>query len=167
MLIKTKRQCQPQRATVAYSGFHMICTGGDAILRVGERIRELREARKISQRELARRLNISHTAVWAYENGQAGVDADFLREVGVAIGVPPAAFYEEVLGDPILMLSTDDLMALLTERVAGMRSAQKPQDTSDPSTQNLNAGASGMGENQATGEDATVPCAPAREPVAA
>lgn len=54
----------------------------------GSRIRELREARELSQRELARRAGVRQPSLSAIENGQAKrVDVVMLEDIAKALGV--------------------------------------------------------------------------------
>lgn len=50
-------------------------------------IRELREAAGMSQRELARRAEISYNTVYLWEQGKHAPRADALRRVAVVFGV--------------------------------------------------------------------------------
>lgn len=47
----------------------------------GDRLRETREQRGISQTELAQRCNIGEKGIWRYENGQGDPSADILARI--------------------------------------------------------------------------------------
>ncbi|MCG0275625.1 MAG: helix-turn-helix domain-containing protein [Thermosediminibacteraceae bacterium] len=48
---------------------------------IGERIKSLREERKITQQELARYLGVSQKTISNYENGERSPDPDTLRKI--------------------------------------------------------------------------------------
>lgn len=54
------------------------------------RIRELREQRAMTQVELARRANVSPSALNKVESGLRGLDQDWMRRVSKALDVPAA-----------------------------------------------------------------------------
>lgn len=62
---------------------------------VAEKIREAREKAKLSTRELAEVLDVSHTYLWAIETGQRRIYLDFLEKLGKYLGVPPADLLKE------------------------------------------------------------------------
>lgn len=64
--------------------------------RVGDRLRELREAAGLSQRELADLISVRDATVSRYETGKAQLKADDLYRVAGALGVHPAEFYVEL-----------------------------------------------------------------------
>jgi len=47
----------------------------------GDRLREIREQRGVSQTELAQRCNIGEKGIWRYENGQGDPSADILARI--------------------------------------------------------------------------------------
>ncbi len=59
---------------------------------VGQRIKEIREARRVSQERLAKRLNMTRANVSKLEAG-AKVDADLLPVIADELGVSTAAFF--------------------------------------------------------------------------
>lgn len=54
---------------------------GSAQARIGQRIREAREAAEIDQIELARRLGLSATTMWRYEAGKLHIPTDRLSKI--------------------------------------------------------------------------------------
>ncbi len=56
----------------------------------GPSIREQRQLRNLSLRELARRLGVSAATLSAIENGKTGLSVHRLYEIAEALGVPPA-----------------------------------------------------------------------------
>ena len=54
------------------------------------RIRELREARGLSQAELARRVNADPTTLNKLEHGKRGLDQDWMRRIASVLEVTPA-----------------------------------------------------------------------------
>ena len=67
---------------------------GDGVVtpgqKLGARIREVRQAHGLSQRELGRRVGISHVAVSYVERGFNGCTMDRLACYAKALGVPPS-----------------------------------------------------------------------------
>ena len=54
----------------------------------GRRIRELRTARGLTQREIADRLQVSAATMSAIENGKTGVSAERVARLAEELGVP-------------------------------------------------------------------------------
>lgn len=61
---------------------------------IGDRIRDFRHDRGITQQELARSLGISYQQVQKYENSANRVSAGRLYVIAVALGVDVADFYK-------------------------------------------------------------------------
>lgn len=61
----------------------------------GRRVRSLREARGYSQEELAARSNLHRTYISSLERGQRNVGLDNVHALAAALGVRPAALFEE------------------------------------------------------------------------
>jgi transcriptional regulator with XRE-family HTH domain len=55
----------------------------------GERLRELREERVFSQRELARLAGLTHVTVWRLENGYSEARPATIRKLAGVLGVEP------------------------------------------------------------------------------
>lgn len=86
--------------------------------RVGERLRELRNQRGISQRGFAPLINVSHATVSKWETGNAPIDADLLPTLAEVLGVHPADFFEggtlnHMLGDDI----AEEFRAFVGEKI--------------------------------------------------
>lgn len=75
---------------------------------IGERIRIAREARGLSQEQLAERIARDQRSVSEYESGKRRIYAHDLPTIARALGVPLIYFYEDVL-------SKDDLDIALLE----------------------------------------------------
>lgn len=71
-------------------------TGGKPLLRLGERIRELRKARGWSQEELAERCELHPIYVGYIERAERAVNVVVLFQLAAALGVEPAALFEGV-----------------------------------------------------------------------
>ena len=88
---------------------------------VGQRIKELRLERGITQQELARALGISYQQVQKYENGANRVSAGRLYILAQAIGVRIGAFFEG-LGTPAaarrLSLTNEETIQVAKELAA-------------------------------------------------
>lgn len=67
----------------------------DLDTRIGERIRELRDAQSVPQTELANYLNITFQQVQKYEQGINHVTAGRLAHIAKFFGVPILSFYQQ------------------------------------------------------------------------
>ena len=54
---------------------------------IGDRVRQLREKKKLSQSELARRSNLTPSAIWQYEHGDRTPSSEALAGLVKALGV--------------------------------------------------------------------------------
>ena len=54
---------------------------------IGARIKKIRQARKITQAQLAKQLDISQTAIALWENGQRSVNIDFIDRIASALNI--------------------------------------------------------------------------------
>jgi transcriptional regulator with XRE-family HTH domain len=63
-------------------------------VQVGKRLREFREARKLSQTDLAGALGITFQQVQKYENGHNRVSASRLHDAACFLKVPVSDFFE-------------------------------------------------------------------------
>lgn len=54
---------------------------------IGDRLKALREARKLSQSQVARRLNISNSAISGYEKGTKTPSAEMLKTLAIFYNV--------------------------------------------------------------------------------
>ena len=54
---------------------------------VGEKLRQFRKAKRMSQEELGRELNMTHAAVSKLETGKAKVDADLIPTLAALLQV--------------------------------------------------------------------------------
>lgn len=62
-------------------------------MRIGEKLRMIREANGLSQEDLAARLNVSVPAVSRWESGTRTFPADELVRIADALDVEPGTFY--------------------------------------------------------------------------
>ncbi|MFQ5971088.1 MAG: helix-turn-helix domain-containing protein [Alphaproteobacteria bacterium] len=67
---------------------------------MGARVRQLRESRRMPQKELARRLGVSFQQIQKYEKGTNRISASRLWELSGILGVEPAHFFEDLEGSP-------------------------------------------------------------------
>jgi transcriptional regulator with XRE-family HTH domain len=75
---------------IAVVGGRQGATGFD-----GARLRSLRRAAKLSQRELGDRIGADSPVIANYENGRAVPRVDRLRQLATALGVPPSELVPE------------------------------------------------------------------------
>jgi transcriptional regulator with XRE-family HTH domain len=61
----------------------------------GQRIRQLREQRQLSQEQVAELANVHRTYMSSVERGQRNVGLDNIVAIARALGVSPAQFFEE------------------------------------------------------------------------
>lgn len=66
---------------------------GERDRELGEQLRMARVLRKISQREMAKRLNISQQQLYKYESGSNRVTVSQLEAIAAALGVPVLLFF--------------------------------------------------------------------------
>lgn len=75
-------------------------TAAELDIRVGHRIRERREALRITQNRLARQLGVTFSQVQKYEKGTNRIGAGRLYIVAAYLGVPVAFFFDGI-GDGV------------------------------------------------------------------
>lgn len=63
-------------------------------VKIGQRLRQVREARDISQRLLADKLGITHQQVQKYEDGKNRLTVSRLDEICRVLGITPDYFFE-------------------------------------------------------------------------
>jgi transcriptional regulator with XRE-family HTH domain len=68
---------------------------GDARAEFGRRVRELRQARRISQERLAEIADLHRTYVSSLERGQRNVSLDNIHALARALGVSPRDLFPE------------------------------------------------------------------------
>lgn len=85
---------------------------------LGERIRRAREARGLSQEDLAEQVGRDQRAVSEYENGKRRIYAHDLPTFARALNVPILYFFEDVP-------TNDDLDAMLLDAFHQMEAAER------------------------------------------
>jgi transcriptional regulator with XRE-family HTH domain len=82
------------------------------LVEIGERLRQLRQSRGVSQSELARRTAAARTYIVAVEQGQHEPSLDLLRRFSAALSYPLPELVRALVGQPF-----SDPAAPLAERV--------------------------------------------------
>jgi transcriptional regulator with XRE-family HTH domain len=87
-------------------------------MKVGNKIREIRKEKGLTQKELGKRLGVSDMSVSRYENAE-NMQLETLKKVAAALEVPIGAFIVSSKNNPPKnahqnKLSNDDSMELLT-----------------------------------------------------
>ncbi len=59
-----------------------------------QRLRELRQQRVLSMRELEEMSGVSYNTVWRLENGKTGAQPRTIRKIAQALGVDPSELTE-------------------------------------------------------------------------
>jgi transcriptional regulator with XRE-family HTH domain len=65
-------------------------------LHVGQRLKNCRRQAKITQKEIAEKLNVTFQQIQKYENGKNKIGAGRLFEISNLLGVPITYFYQEL-----------------------------------------------------------------------
>ena len=83
-------------------------------------IRRAREAAGISQRDLARRLGVHHSAVWQWEEGQSLPDIQHRIELSIMLGIRFTDLLPESAGR-VVLVTDPQIVAIveLFERLSG------------------------------------------------
>jgi transcriptional regulator with XRE-family HTH domain len=64
-----------------------------------EKLKELREERALSLRELAEASGVSHTTIWEHERGKEGAHPRTVRLLAQALGVTPRELIAKEVSD--------------------------------------------------------------------
>jgi transcriptional regulator with XRE-family HTH domain len=75
---------------------------------IGERLRELRKRRGMTQEQLAEIVDITSQQIQKYENGSTRMNTDKLQSVAQALTVPISAFFDEDNHD-VRLLSAQEM----------------------------------------------------------
>ncbi len=67
-------------------------------IHVGLKLKQLRTLRRLSQTDVARKLEVSFQQIQKYETGSNRISASRLFEIAQVLGVPPASFFEGIHG---------------------------------------------------------------------
>ncbi len=103
----------------------------------GDRIREIREGRGMSQTELAQRCGLGEKGIWRYENGQGDPSADILTRIARELDIsadyllglsdkPQGNLHDELRGDERALLvaynngDSKALFKIIAERLKGL-----------------------------------------------
>lgn len=73
-----------------------LTTEAQAMFRVGLKVKERREYLRLSQRELAERMNVSAGAISQYETGRYSLDVASLTRIARALNCSVAFLFEDV-----------------------------------------------------------------------
>lgn len=65
---------------------------------IGEKLREFRKRRGLTQEALAEKTGVTFQQIQQYENGRTRLNTDKLQAIAKALEVPVAAFFGEVEG---------------------------------------------------------------------
>ena len=65
------------------------------MLDIGEQIKKLREEKRITGKDLARRIGLSQSQMSRLEKGQRRIDTEVLARIADALDVSPACFFGE------------------------------------------------------------------------
>ena len=68
---------------------------------IGQAMRKLRKAKKMTQDTLAEKLNVAPANISRYENGQQGIEVDKLPTLAEALGVTVADFFAIATGTEV------------------------------------------------------------------
>ena len=66
-------------------------------IQVGRKLKQIRTLRRLSQTDVARKLNVSFQQIQKYEIGSNRVAASRLFELSQILEVPPSYFFEDLL----------------------------------------------------------------------
>jgi transcriptional regulator with XRE-family HTH domain len=64
---------------------------------LGAKLREFRKAKGLTQEQLAERTGVSFQQIQQYESGRTRMNTDKLQAVALAMSIPVAAFFSEVV----------------------------------------------------------------------
>ena len=76
---------------------------------IGDRLREFRKRRGLTQEQLAERVGVSFQQIQQYENGSSRLNADRLQLVALALDIPVGSLFD----DSDERALTDDEMRLV------------------------------------------------------
>lgn len=62
---------------------------------IGEKLREIRKRRGLTQEQLAESVEVSFQQIQKYENGHTRMNTDKLQAIAHALAVPVSAFFDE------------------------------------------------------------------------
>jgi len=72
-------------------------------MEIGERLREFRKRRGLTQEQLAVMVDVTFQQIQIYENGFTRLNTDKLQAIAQALSVPVSAFFDEDKGDERLL----------------------------------------------------------------
>ena len=79
------------------------------MLDIGTRIKQLREERRITGKDLAERIGLSPSQMTRIEKGQRRVDSEVIQRLAEALELPPAAFFDTSEGSSSATLTSKEL----------------------------------------------------------
>ena len=74
---------------------------------IGERVREFRKRRGLTQEQLAVMVDVTFQQIQKYENGNTRMNTDKLQAVAQALSVPVSAFFDDDKKDERLLSSQE------------------------------------------------------------
>ena len=68
-------------------------------MNIGERIRELRKSKNLTQKQLGDKIGVTAATITKYENNQLSINTDTLSKIAVALDVPMFALIDDYTVD--------------------------------------------------------------------
>ncbi len=96
--------------------------GSKADKQIGSRVRSLRRAQLLTQRQLAKQIGVSYQQVQKYETGHSRISISMLLKLAQVLGAPVNALYETAVAVPnatkvvagTMDFQNEDIAALVT-----------------------------------------------------
>lgn len=84
-------------------------------MNIGERIKELRKSKNLTQKQLGEKIGVTATTITKYENNQLSINTDTLSKIAIALGVTVSDILGESLPSKNLTLENFTTEELLEE----------------------------------------------------
>lgn len=92
---------------------------------IGQQIKQIREEKRITGKDLAQRIGLSQSQMSRLEQGQRRVDSEVLQRIAEALGVPASSFFAETAvaadSDPLSLRREKELSVANSHRELGKR----------------------------------------------